>query len=114
EIMANNEIKQNIWAIRFALLHLLNSKVNVWPTQSWVENIGVDGSGTNFTSKHSGKNRYSDSVANKTESLVNSFPIFIKENFSQKQLIKFFDGNMSQRFVAIMKKMVKLLLRRVS
>jgi hypothetical protein len=41
------EQTKNVWAIRFSLLHFLKGNVNVWSTTTYVENIGLDGTGEN-------------------------------------------------------------------
>jgi hypothetical protein len=45
--MAEHESELNIWAARFALLHMLRRGLCLHPPQSLVENIGMDGRGAN-------------------------------------------------------------------
>lgn len=39
--------KIDIWSIQFTLAHFVNHAVSIVPTSSYVDNIGLDGSGTN-------------------------------------------------------------------
>jgi hypothetical protein len=61
--------KLNIWSIQFTLAHFENHAISIVPTLSYVDNIGLDGSGEN---------------CNPTLSLKNS-------NLCQKEDIKFLD-----------------------
>lgn len=61
--------KLNIWSIQFTLAHFENHAVSIVPTLSYVDNIGLDGTGEN---------------CNATSSLKNS-------NLCQKEDIKFVD-----------------------
>lgn len=45
--MAKIEGKKNIWAVRFAYLHILNGGLCLRPPHSMVNNIGFDAQGTN-------------------------------------------------------------------
>lgn len=46
--MARNELRQNIWAVRWLYLHLLRGGLCLRPPWSMVEHIGFDGQATNF------------------------------------------------------------------
>jgi hypothetical protein len=45
--MANTELKQNIWAVRFLYWHIYNNGLCLRPPWSMVEHIGYDDRGTN-------------------------------------------------------------------
>jgi hypothetical protein len=45
--MAKNELRQNIWAVRFLYLHILKNGLCLRPPWSMVEHIGFDASATN-------------------------------------------------------------------
>ena len=42
----------NIWSIQFTIAHFVNHAVAIYPVQSYVHNIGNDGSGENCGATH--------------------------------------------------------------
>lgn len=49
--MAKNELRQNIWAVRFLYWHIVNKGLCMRPPWSMVSHIGFDTSGTNVKSE---------------------------------------------------------------
>ncbi|MGB4415538.1 MAG: glycosyl transferase [Paludibacter sp.] len=49
--------KLNIWSIQFTLAHFMNHAVSIVPTVSYVDNVGLDGSGENCGLNPSLKNK---------------------------------------------------------
>lgn len=47
----------NIWSIQFTLAHFVNHAVSIVPTISYVDNIGLDGSGDNCSTNQSFRNK---------------------------------------------------------
>ena len=105
EQMALNEHSQNIWAVRFSLLHQLKGKANVWPTQSLVRNIGCDGTGENSVKRRQSLNQKPGNSA-----INNNFPKFHKMNGSQSQFIKFYQGSLPKRKLKKIKGLIKKML----
>jgi hypothetical protein len=56
--------KLNIWSIQFTLAHFENHAVSIVPTLSYVDNIGLDGTGENCNTSLALKN---STLCNKTE-----------------------------------------------
>ena len=54
--MAEVELKQNIWAVRFLYWHILNRGLCLRPPWSMVENVGIDAEATNTRSESWVKN----------------------------------------------------------
>ena len=48
--------KLNIWSIQFTLAHFVNHAVSIIPTHSYVDNVGLDGSGENCGISHALRN----------------------------------------------------------
>jgi hypothetical protein len=48
--------KLDIWSIQFTLAHFVNHAVSIVPVQSFIDNIGLDGSGENCRPSYSLKN----------------------------------------------------------
>ncbi len=46
----------NIWSIQFVVAHFVNHAISILPTKSYVDNIGMDGTGENCISTDSLKN----------------------------------------------------------
>lgn len=44
-LQMQQEGKLNIWSIQFTMAHYVNHAVAIYPTVSYVHNIGIDGSG---------------------------------------------------------------------
>ncbi|NLF43951.1 MAG: hypothetical protein GX587_14760 [Bacteroidales bacterium] len=104
ESMAKDEITRNIWAVRFGLLHILNQKVNVWPTKSWVENIGLDGSGTNSTIR---KRKILKERVQSINELY--FPKYVRVNANAKLFAKFYKQTLFDKLIHVVSKLFWLL-----
>jgi hypothetical protein len=50
--------KLNIWSIQFTLAHFVNHAISIVPTLSYVDNIGLDGTGENCNANSSLKNTH--------------------------------------------------------
>lgn len=73
--------KLNIWSIQFTLAHFMNHAVSIVPTVSYVDNLGLDGSGENCT--------ISNSLRNNTLN-VNSDILFLDILYEDRRIINSF------------------------
>ena len=73
--------KLNIWSIQFTVAHFMNHAVSIVPTVSYVDNLGLDGSGENCT--------ISNSLRNNTLN-VNSDILFLDILYEDRRIINSF------------------------
>lgn len=71
----------NIWSIQFTMAHFVNHAVAIYPTRSYVNNIGLDGSGENCGT--------TQAYANESLS-TNENPKFVEILYEDKRIINAF------------------------
>ena len=80
-LQAQQKGELDIWSIQFTLAHFVNHAVSIVPTVSYVDNIGLDGSGENCSS----------STALRNNLLCQSETIkFLESLYQDKRLINSF------------------------
>jgi len=81
--------KLNIWSIQFTMAHFMNHSVSIIPTHSYVDNVGLDGSGENCGTSLSLRN---DSLC------VNENIRFLDILYEDKRIINaFYSANCSMK-----------------
>ena len=80
--------KLDIWSIQFTLAHFVNHAVSIVPVQSFVDNIGLDGSGENCRPSETLRNRVLCTKKN---------IIFLDVLYEDKRIINAFYNTYCQR-----------------
>lgn len=96
------EGKLNIWSIQFTLAHFMNHAVSVIPTQSFVNNYGLDGSGENCSIS---KSLFHEKLSDKSEYK------FLEILYEDKRIINAFYNAYCRKKRPIHKKIINRLSR---
>ena len=91
--MLENQIngKNDSWAIRWYASAFLKNKLTLYPKNSFVKNIGVDGSGTHGFDKYE---KFNINNFNKNYKSISSQKLIIQENkIMKKKFEKYFSSN---------------------
>lgn len=91
--------KGNSWSIRFGAYHALNDYTVIYPTCSYIKNIGADGSGVHTKKKEAGAVEVSISEAKK-DPIIESVTL---QQSIQKRMKSYYSGG----FVGEIKKQIK-------
>jgi len=105
QVLDNKKGKINTWAVYWYLTIVLNRKLSVNPTLSFVRNIGLDGSGENC-----GDNDFHNLTLN---SKKNTFHISeIENNIAVEKIKNFVKGQKGCLFIRVVNKLNSVLKRR--
>jgi hypothetical protein len=88
-LQAQQSGELNIWSIQFTMAHFINHAVSIVPTLSYVDNVGLDGSGENCSASNSLRNSHL---------CMNENPRFLDVLYEDKHLINaFYSCNHNQK-----------------